>query len=119
MSSLQPRPRSRTGTWRKLLEPRLSSSTTRVDEASLLCSYNHTSQSATMSGLSSGLKNWHWRSKNTFTFCKSWFEEALTGLETAKTKVVRVQDVEGDSDLGMRKSKVGRTLSHHKQSRFE
>jgi len=60
----------------------------------------------TMSGLSSGLKNWHWRSKNTQPWAVQWFKKNLGQLSTPKTRVVEVRDVDGDCDLGMRKSKV-------------
>lgn len=59
-----------------------------------------------MSGLSSGLKNWHWRSKNTQPWAVQWFKKNLGQLSTPKTHVVNVRDVDGDCDLGMRKSKV-------------
>ncbi|KAK9896653.1 activator of Hsp90 ATPase [Cystobasidium minutum MCA 4210] len=59
-----------------------------------------------MSGLSSGLKNWHWRSKNTQPWAVQWFKKNLGGLSTPKTRVVDVRDIDGDCDLGMRKSKL-------------
>lgn len=61
-----------------------------------------------MSGLSAGLKNWHWRSKGVKQWSETYFNEQLPGTtsSTSKTRIVSVKDVEGDSDLGMRKSKV-------------
>ncbi|KAL7005780.1 Co-chaperone [Cystobasidiomycetes sp. EMM_F5] len=59
-----------------------------------------------MSGLSAGLKNWHWRSKGTKPWAEQWFKDQLTTVSTSKTRITGVKEVEGDSDLGMRKSKL-------------
>lgn len=56
--------------------------------------------------MSTGLKNWHWRSKDTRPWAKTWFRNELQEVKTDKTRVVEVKDVDGDCDLGMRKSKL-------------
>ncbi|GAA98080.1 uncharacterized protein L969DRAFT_86000 [Mixia osmundae IAM 14324] len=56
--------------------------------------------------LSAGLKNWHWRSKNTKSWAQTWFEQHLVGLESEGVKIESIREITGDSDIGMRKSKL-------------
>lgn len=56
--------------------------------------------------MSSGIKNWHWRSKDCRPWAASWFKAELPQVSTSKTRIVSVKDVEGDADVGMRKSKL-------------
>ncbi|KAJ8295577.1 YTH domain-containing family protein [Rhodotorula toruloides] len=60
----------------------------------------------TMAALPPGLKNWHWRTKGCEPWAKEWFAEKLTGIEANGVSITEVQDVEGDCELGMRKSKL-------------
>ena len=57
--------------------------------------------------------NWHWKTKHVTPWARQWFEQELTAL-TVKgesgegeevVKVDKVTDVEGDVELGQRKSK--------------
>lgn len=54
--------------------------------------------------------NWHWKTKHVTPWARQWFEQELTVL-TVKgeaDEVVRIEkitDVEGDVELGQRKSK--------------
>ena len=54
--------------------------------------------------------NWHWKNKNVTPWARSWFERELTAITIAGegSEVVSIQtvtDVEGDVELGQRKSK--------------
>ncbi|GAA5877514.1 hypothetical protein JCM8547_000177 [Rhodosporidiobolus lusitaniae] len=57
-----------------------------------------------MAALPSTTKHWHWRTKGVEGWAKQWFTEQLTGTEANGVKVAEVSDVEGDAELGMRKS---------------
>ncbi|GAA6011650.1 hypothetical protein JCM11491_004721 [Sporobolomyces phaffii] len=59
-----------------------------------------------MSNLSHGIKHWHWRTKGVEPWAKQWFIDNLVGTEANGVKIVEVTDVEGDCELGMRKSKL-------------
>lgn len=54
--------------------------------------------------------NWHWKNKNVTPWGKSWFERELTSI-TIKgdgdevVSISEVTDVDGDVELGQRKSK--------------
>ena len=53
--------------------------------------------------------NWHWKNKNVTSWGKSWFERELTTIEIKEGEEVvsisEVTDVDGDIELGQRKSK--------------
>lgn len=55
--------------------------------------------------------NWHWKNKNVTRWGKDWFERELTTLkivgdgEGEVVSISRVVDVDGDIELGQRKSK--------------
>ncbi|KAK4701521.1 activator of Hsp90 ATPase protein 1, partial [Phenoliferia sp. Uapishka_3] len=55
---------------------------------------------------SSGIKNWHWRTKSVEPWAKEWWKKELTGVEASGVSISEVKDVEGDAELGMRKSKL-------------
>ncbi|GAA6048923.1 hypothetical protein JCM3770_007121 [Rhodotorula araucariae] len=59
-----------------------------------------------MAQLSSGIKNWHWRTKGVEGWAKEWFISNLTGVEADGVSIEEVTDVEGDCELGRRKSKL-------------
>lgn len=56
--------------------------------------------------------NWHWKNKNVTKWGKEWFERELTSISLAgdsEGETVRIDsvfDVEGDIELGQRKSKL-------------
>ncbi|KAL4077224.1 activator of Hsp90 ATPase [Scleroderma yunnanense] len=55
--------------------------------------------------------NWHWKNKNITSWTKAWFERELTtitiqGEGSENVSVSSVRDVEGDAELGQRKSKL-------------
>jgi hypothetical protein len=55
--------------------------------------------------------NWHWKSKSVTPWAKSWFESELptiilTTSDNVTIGISSVTDVEGDVELGMRKSKL-------------
>lgn len=54
----------------------------------------------------SGIKNWHWRTKGVEGWAKEWFTAQLVGTETAGVAIDAVTEVEGDAEVGMRKSKL-------------
>ncbi|KAJ7350475.1 activator of Hsp90 ATPase [Mycena albidolilacea] len=61
--------------------------------------------------LPSSTANWHWKNKNVTRWGKEWFERELTSITIAGsgTEVVAISsvtDVEGDIELGQRKSKL-------------
>lgn len=54
--------------------------------------------------------NWHWKSKSVTPWAREWFERELVTLSVAGdgtevASVVKVFEVEGDFELGQRKSK--------------
>ncbi|BGP14027.1 hypothetical protein JCM10213_005612 [Rhodosporidiobolus nylandii] len=59
-----------------------------------------------MATLSHGIKHWHWRTKGVEPWAKQWFETNLAGVEADGVAIEEVTDVEGDCELGMRKSKL-------------
>jgi activator of Hsp90 ATPase protein 1 len=76
---------------------------------SLLVALHVTKKSSAMA-LPSSTANWHWKTKHVTPWARQWFEQELTVL-TVKgegDEVVRIEsvtDVEGDVELGQRKSK--------------
>ncbi|GAA5996496.1 hypothetical protein JCM5350_002341 [Sporobolomyces pararoseus] len=59
-----------------------------------------------MSNLSHGIKHWHWRTKGVEPWAKQWFIDNLVGTSANGVEIAEVSDVEGDCELGMRKSKL-------------
>jgi activator of HSP90 ATPase len=50
--------------------------------------------------------NWHWKNKNCTAWARGWFERELPALGAEDgVRVLRVDDVDGDVELGQRKSK--------------
>ena len=55
--------------------------------------------------------NWHWKNKNVTAWAKTWFERELVSLSVKSgggdesVSVVEVLEVDGDVELGQRKSK--------------
>jgi len=55
--------------------------------------------------------NWHWKNKNVTSWAQDWFKRELTTIsivgesEGEVVSVSDVTDVEGDVELGQRKSK--------------
>jgi activator of HSP90 ATPase len=55
--------------------------------------------------------NWHWKNKNVTTWGREWFERELSAIsvkgdtESEIVSVSNVSEVEGDIELGQRKSK--------------
>ena len=62
-----------------------------------------------MSSMPPSTANWHWKNKNVTSWGKSWFERELTAIEIKEGEEVvsisEVTDVDGDIELGQRKSK--------------
>lgn len=55
--------------------------------------------------------NWHWKNKNITSWAKAWFERELTtiaiqGEGSENVTISSVRDVDGDAELGQRKSKL-------------
>jgi len=55
--------------------------------------------------------NWHWKQKNVTPWCKTWLERELitlsvNGSGSEVVQIVEVTEVEGDAELGQRKSKL-------------
>ena len=59
--------------------------------------------------MASTTANWHWKNKNVTPWAKSWFERELTTVSVEEggnaVSVSCVVDVDGDVELGQRKSK--------------
>lgn len=58
--------------------------------------------------------NWHWKNKTVTPWAKEWFESELVtiqveGSDGAVVSVERVNSVDGDVEVGRRKSKYVRT----------
>jgi activator of HSP90 ATPase len=54
--------------------------------------------------------NWHWKNKNVTRWGQEWFERELTsisitGKDTEVVAISSVTEVDGDIELGQRKSK--------------
>ena len=53
--------------------------------------------------------NWHWKNKNITKWAKSWFERELTTIVIEEgdqtVSISEVTEVDGDVELGQRKSK--------------
>jgi hypothetical protein len=53
--------------------------------------------------------NWHWKTKHVSPWAKEWFTSELAGVSTKDgndtISVEKVTDVEGDVEIGQRKSK--------------
>jgi activator of HSP90 ATPase len=55
--------------------------------------------------------NWHWKNKNCTPWAKSWFERELASVSVTGDKpeetvrVSSVSEVDGDCEIGQRKSK--------------
>lgn len=64
-----------------------------------------------MAQLPSSTANWHWKNKNVTSWGRVWFERELTTItitgdsEGEQVSVSQVTTVEGDIELGQRKSK--------------
>ncbi|KAH8116986.1 activator of Hsp90 ATPase [Phellopilus nigrolimitatus] len=63
-----------------------------------------------MSSMPLSTANWHWKNKNVTPWAKSWFESQLTTIEIKEgeevVSITEVTDVDGDVELGQRKSKL-------------
>jgi len=63
-----------------------------------------------MSGMSSTTANWHWKNKQLNQWGTDWFEQQLPTVEVSegnlKVGVAKVTEVDGDVELGRRKSKL-------------
>ena len=60
--------------------------------------------------MASSTANWHWKNKNVTPWAKGWFERELTTITVKgdgedEVSVSEVTEVDGDVELGQRKSK--------------
>ena len=59
--------------------------------------------------MASSTANWHWKNKNVTPWAKTWFERELVTVSVKEgeneVSVSDVVDVDGDVELGQRKSK--------------
>jgi len=51
-------------------------------------------------------KNWHWRTKDCKNWAKTWFDEQLVRCSVDGVKIDNVRSLDGDCEVGMRKSKL-------------
>jgi len=62
--------------------------------------------------MSSSTANWHWKNKNVTRWARDWFERELTTIkidgeaEGESVSISEVKEVDGDVELGQRKSKL-------------
>lgn len=61
--------------------------------------------------------NWHWKNKTVTPWAKQWFERELTTLVVKsdsgeEASISEVTDVDGDVELGQRKSKYVAQVSY-------
>ncbi|KAJ1308612.1 hypothetical protein OPQ81_004310 [Rhizoctonia solani] len=65
---------------------------------------------ATISTMPTSTANWHWKNKNVTPWAKTWFEQELLTVSYSEggseVKISRVKEVDGDCELGQRKSKL-------------
>lgn len=71
--------------------------------------------SAIPAPLAPSTANWHWKNKTVTPWAKQWFERELTSVRvsgegTEEVGVEHVEEVEGDVELGQRKSKCVRSF---------
>ncbi len=69
-----------------------------------------------VSAMAYSTANWHWKNKTVTPWAKEWFERELVTVQVespdgAVVSVERVIEVDGDVELGRRKSKYVRTSS--------
>ena len=59
--------------------------------------------------MASSTANWHWKNKNVTPWAKTWFERELVTISVKEGEdeviVSEVVDIDGDVELGQRKSK--------------
>ena len=59
--------------------------------------------------MASTTANWHWKNKNVTPWAKTWFERELVTISVKEgeneVSISDVVDVDGDVELGQRKSK--------------
>lgn len=58
----------------------------------------------------SSTANWHWKNKNVTKWAKEWFEHELPSINVAgdsgeSVGISEVKEIDGDVELGQRKSK--------------
>ncbi|CAE6519206.1 unnamed protein product [Rhizoctonia solani] len=62
------------------------------------------------STMSTSTANWHWKNKNVTPWAKTWFEQELVTISHlengSEVKITGVNEVDGDCELGQRKSKL-------------
>ncbi|THH16146.1 hypothetical protein EW146_g4433 [Bondarzewia mesenterica] len=68
-------------------------------------------KTAKMSNMPYSTANWHWKNKTVTPWAKAWFERELVQIEVqaadgAVVRVDRVVEVDGDVEVGRRKSKL-------------
>lgn len=86
-----------------------------ISRPHILWSYLQSIKPWKMSTLPPSTANWHWKNKNVTAWGKSWFERELVTVQikgdgSEVVSITEVSDVDGDVELGQRKSKwVGRT----------
>ncbi|KZT27331.1 hypothetical protein NEOLEDRAFT_1130861 [Neolentinus lepideus HHB14362 ss-1] len=64
-----------------------------------------------MSAMPLSTANWHWKNKNVTNWAKTWFEQELVAVSVKgdgeeAVSISTVSDVDGDVELGQRKSKL-------------
>ena len=60
--------------------------------------------------MSNTTANWHWKNKNIGPWARQWFERELTAIMVTgngeeSVQIAEVTEVDGDVELGQRKSK--------------
>ena len=63
---------------------------------------------------SSSIKNWHWRTKSVHSWSQQYFEQHLVGVEAQGVSVQPGVELEGDAEVGMRKSKYFTPLARYR-----
>ncbi|KAF8760335.1 Activator of Hsp90 ATPase, N-terminal [Rhizoctonia solani] len=62
------------------------------------------------SNMPTSTANWHWKNKNVTPWAKTWFEQELVTVSHSEggseVKITSVNEVDGDCELGQRKSKL-------------
>ncbi|CAE6391815.1 unnamed protein product [Rhizoctonia solani] len=62
------------------------------------------------SSMPTSTANWHWKNKNVTPWAKTWFEQELVTVSHSEggseVKITGVSEVDGDCELGQRKSKL-------------
>lgn len=79
---------------------------------------------STLAPMAASTANWHWKNKNVTPWAKTWFERELTAISVKgdseeEVSISEVVEIDGDVELGQRKSKYVSSLCSYKGFSFD